>query len=547
MLRVFTFKISLSLILLLLSVYSHAQNTVGTTLYNASAQSGYTLFAPIGSFQTYLVNNCGQKINSWTSNYNPGMSCFLMDDGSLLRAARINNPNISIGGLGGRLERYDWSGNLTWYYEYSTPFYSQHHDIELLPNGNILLLVVAVKDINDMRAVGRDTSISNETVLWTESIVEIQPVGLNSANVVWEWQVWDHLVQNFDSLKPNYADPTQHPERMNINYIGSSSSRDWLHANSISYNPTLDQIAIGFRTTNEIWIIDHSTSTVEAADTIGGIYGKGGDILYRWGQPAAYGASGPQQLFGQHDIHWIPDAMPGGGRLLCFNNGDITGISSADEWSPPIDSPGYYTQPLAGMPFGPLAPSWSYSDTLDPIFFSGRLSGAQRLPNGNTLICSGGNGYFVEVDSNKNKVWTYRNPALSTGITTQGATATLGTNSVFQCRRYMPDFIGFVGKDMTPDNPIELNFNLNLCLTAISNTEGAMTEVKIYPNPASDIISIESETLIYEYSIFNLLGQKLETRKIRPSLLFQIDVTQFAIGSYFLELNEKHSTKIIIK
>lgn len=546
MLKIFTLKFSLSFILLLCGLNSHAQNTVGTTLYDAAAQSGYTLFSPIGGFQTYLIDNCGREINSWTSNYTPGLSAFLMADGDLLRSARINNPNLSIGGLGGRLERYNWAGNLVWLYEHSSPFYSQHHDFEILPNGNILILVAEVKNFNDMVAVGRDTNISNEVVLWTESILEIEPVGLNGANIVWEWHVWDHLVQDLDSSKPNFANPVDRPERMNINYIGSSSSRDWLHGNSIAYNPILDQIAISFRTTNEIWIIDHSTSSAEAADSIGGIYGKGGDILYRWGQPATYGATGPQQLFGQHDIHWIADSLPGAGNLLCFNNGDITGTSSADEFSPPIDSPGYYTQPMVGTAFGPLTTTWSYSDTLDPIFFSGRLSSAQRLANGNTLICSGANGYFVEVDNNKNKVWTYRNPASSTGITSQGSAATNGTNSVFHCIRYSPDFVGFIGKDMTPGDPIELNFNLNLCLTPTHKLSIQHNPPNIYPNPATERINIDANIPIYEYKIIDVLGQTQDSKKISPATQIQIDVTLLPIGTYFLELNRQYISKIII-
>ena len=78
---------------------------------------------------------------------------------------------------------------------------------------------------------------------------------------------------------------------MDINYLGNQPTgvADWMHANAVDYNEDLDQIMISAREFNEVWIIDHSTSTAEAASHSGGMYGKGGDLLYRWGNPEAYG------------------------------------------------------------------------------------------------------------------------------------------------------------------------------------------------------------------------------------------------------------------
>ena len=59
-------------------------------------------------------------------------------------------------------------------------------------------------------------------------------------------------------------------------------------------------------------------------------------------------------------------------------------------------------------PYGPEAPVWSYSDP-DGEFFSSFISGTQRLPNGNTLICSGAQGRVFEVTADGRVVWDFRN------------------------------------------------------------------------------------------------------------------------------------------
>ena len=165
---------------------------------------------------------------------------------------------------------------------------------------------------------------------------------------------------------------------------------------------------------NEIWIIDHGTTTEQAAGHTGGRYGKGGDLLYRWGNPAAYGAgtAADQRLFAQHDATWIPANCPGAGHILVFNNGrgrPDGEYTSVDEIVPPIDDQGGYTR-KAGKPFGPDAATWTYTAEPKSSFFAGHISGAQRLPNGNTLIASGEQGRIFEVTAEGKTVWDYLNP-----------------------------------------------------------------------------------------------------------------------------------------
>ncbi|MGH7138802.1 MAG: aryl-sulfate sulfotransferase, partial [Pirellulales bacterium] len=261
---------------------------------------------------------------------------------------------------------------------------------------------------------------------------------------VWEWHLWDHLVQDFDKDKPNYGNVAEHPELVNLNYgedalapiaankdaadklksvgyIGagggpgrSRANPDWTHVNGVAYHAGLDQVMISVHNFSEFWIIDHSTTSAEAAGHSGGRSGKGGDLLYRWGNPRAYraGKKEDQKLFAQHNAHWIAKGMPGEGHVLVFNNGGNRpdgSYSSVDEIVLPVDAKGRYTR-QPGAAFGPDEPTWSYSAPKKTDFYSFFISGAQRLPSGNTLICSGANGTFFEVTPEKEVVWKYVNP-----------------------------------------------------------------------------------------------------------------------------------------
>jgi hypothetical protein len=185
-----------------------------------------------------------------------------------------------------------------------------------------------------------------------------------------------------------------------------------MHVNAVAYNADLDQIAMSSPHFSEIWIIDHGTTTEEARGHTGGRWGKGGDILYRWGNPRVYhqGTRVDQRLFGQHNIHWIPKGLPGEGHLLVFNNGSSRQpeeFSSVDEFEPPVDKAGNYVR-RERAPFGPETALWTYSNKSD--FFSWYISGTQRLPNGNTLIDAGAQGIVFEVTPEKEAVWKCVNP-----------------------------------------------------------------------------------------------------------------------------------------
>ncbi len=443
--------------------------TVGLFVNDPRAWTGYTLFAPKHYGSTYLINNDGKLLHSWSgSKYEPGQSVYLLENGNLLRSCMVKGPLSAGGGEGGRIEEYDWNGSLVWQFDYNTATYSQHHDIKPLPNGNILMLVVEKKTMSEAIAAGFNPSqlqsVQSTGYMLPDSVVEIKPTRPAGGTVVWEWRVWDHLIQEFDSTKANYGNVAAHPERIGTAGTGGQLHFFWNHMNSIYYNATLDQIALSVRGNSEAWVIDHSTTTAEAAGHSGGKYGKGGDLLYRWGNPMTYkaGAASDQKLYQQHDVQWIEEGNPGAGNFICFNNGLGRNYSTADEWTPPVEASGLYTR-LSGAAFGPKDFTWTYKANPPGAMYADAISSAQRLPNGNTLICDGTHGTFLEVTSAGETVWKYVNPVVLTGPLTQGAAipadpARAGEfmNGVFRVRRYATSYAGFSGRSLIAGNNIEL-------------------------------------------------------------------------------------------
>jgi len=236
--------------------------------------------------------------------------------------------------------------------------------------------------------------------MWPERIVEIQPSGTSGGTVVWEWHAWDHLCQNLYPSKPNYVTSiVQHPELLNINF---HTQKDWMHANGIDYNAALDQITFSSHALNEIYVIDHSTTTAEAAGHTGGNSGKGGDLLYRWGNPAAYQASGTTIFNVVHDAHWVPQDCPRANYLSGFNNkGGAGGKTCIDLFNPPYNGYNYNLNP--GSAYEPPTYNWRHTYSGTPTQDEGSC---QQLPNGNTLICISFSGYIYEIDSNQTVVWS---------------------------------------------------------------------------------------------------------------------------------------------
>ena len=444
---------------------SSKQPKLGVQLNSPKAFQGYTLIFPLQSTRTYLVDMQGRIVRTWESRYAAGQDAYLLPNGHLLRAAKLSENEAFFAGpaQGGRVQEFTWEGRLIWDYKFHNQKQLQHHAITPMPNGNVLLIVWERKTAKEALEAGVKPESVRDGEMLVDSLVEVKPRGMTGGEVVWEWHLWDHLIQDQDRSRRNYGDVAAHPELVDANfgrnmfpafanltqffkpppdkkgtkkgdskdealaklkgigYLGAGGGRkfegfipDWTHVNAVAYNAKFDQIMLSPREFSEVWIIDHSTTSAEAASHTGGKYGKGGDLLYRWGNPRAYraGSAADQRLFSQHDTQWIADGLPGEGHLLVFNNGGGRpgNYSSVDEVVLPVGPDGRYEH-KPGTAFGPDQPLWSYTASKKSDFFAPLMSGAQRLPNGNTLICTGFSGTVFEVTPEKEIVWDYINPA----------------------------------------------------------------------------------------------------------------------------------------
>ncbi len=357
------------------------------------------LFGEKEGTETFLVDSNGTVVHTWTSSGPPNLGTYLGPDGRLVRA--VGRPSFSA--PPGGVQMQDLDGTVSWDYRYDRPGVRTHHDIEVMPNGHVLMVARESKTVAEAIAAGRDPALIQGEVFGVDHVIEVQPTGPTTGVIVWEWHMWDHLIQDFDSTKANFGVVGDSPELLDINFPPvPAQTEDFNHTNGIAYDPVRDWIVLSSYNQNEVWIIDHSTTTAEAAGHTGGAHGKGGDLLYRWGNPEAYDRGSPatRRLFMQHAAHIIPAGYPGDGNLLLFNN-NPPGGSEVVEITLPLDGSGRFIL-APGSAYGPAAPTWSHSGG----FNSPIMSSARRHQNGNTLICSGAQGRVFEVTPAGVEVWS---------------------------------------------------------------------------------------------------------------------------------------------
>ncbi|MFI5318593.1 MAG: aryl-sulfate sulfotransferase [Myxococcota bacterium] len=459
----------------------------GLVKTSARASPGYVLFSPLLSNVTYLIDNEGRVVHLWKAVTSPGGDQILQADGSLLRLGRdLDFEHFRTGGVGGWIERLAWDGEELWAWNFASERAVLHHDIEPLPKGNVLALAWEAKTPTQAARAGRRADRIPKQGLWPDFVLEVKPEPPRGGTIVWEWHVWDHLVQGLDATGDTYGEPSANPGKLDINadapkptvteqelaqlkalgYVPDDAKAedlesDFLHINAIDYHAGLDQIALSVPNLGELWILDHGTTRAEAAASRGGQRGRGGEILYRWGNPSAYGrgAAAERVLGAQHDAHWIPEGLRGAGHLMIFNNdagGQSGKWSSVEEIAPPLLASGLYA--LAdGKPYAPRAAAWRYVGEPRASFYAEFISGAQRTKNGNTLICSGPQGRLFEVTPSGEIAWEFLNPYSGSVLLADGTRPQPVPENqpyaVFRAARIPPDHPGIRGRRLVPLDP----------------------------------------------------------------------------------------------
>jgi len=429
-----------------------------------------------------------------------------------------------------------------------------------MPNGNVLIISYESKTQAELAAAGGTNTAL--TSIWPEKIIEVQPTGTTTGTIVWEWHVWNHLVQNVNSSNANYQTSiVNHPELLNINY---KSTKDWMHMNGIDYNPILDQIVVSSHNLNEWYVIDHSTTTAEAASHSGGNSGKGGDFLYRWGNPTAYQASGTTILNVTHDAHWVPEDVPGAGDLVGFNNTGITSPSqksTIDRITPPRANYNYTIN--AGSAFTPT----TYDSRLACTAYNSNMGSSEQFPNGNQMVCLALAGTIYEVNSAGTTLWTY-----SAGGTTSQAhrysqcyisnaaptqpTITTSSNDLQSTtattyqwylngdlisgatsQNYTPTQSGIYVVRITDANGCVYRYSPGYVYTvSTSIQENTTNNISIYPNPTTGIVDLNfnyQKINHVKVEVYDMYGKVVTATENN----WRLDLSQLSNGIYTLAIS----------
>jgi len=497
-------------------------------IINAQNFNGFALYNAQGENTTYLIDENQNISHTWNMTTECNYTVQLKENGNLVRGTKGNTSVFSTGNIAagaGMVQEIAPDGSIVWSFDYASSDYVSHHDLTLVGD-NVLLTAYEKKSSTELNAAGYNNATSEK---WPTHFIELEDNGNGGANIVWEWHIWDHMCQ--DSI-------SDHPELIDINML-SGGSGDWFHVNGVDYNEDLDQIVFSSRFASEIYIIDHSTTTAEAASHSGGNSGMGGDILYRWGNPSNYGISATQVIVSAvHDARWITnDGRPNGGFLQIFNNcgAGCTGQgpsavanSTIDGIETPWDATTNTYLRTAGQAFSPS----SYTTRYECAYSSSGQSASDRMSNGNIYVNAsggqGGAGVMYEVDPSGNIIWGPYNAQSPKGF------------------RYECDYPGIIALE-----PFMTNTTSTTCFDATAITENTLAyTLTIYPNPTKGVFNINFETLILQdinINIINSLGQQVYTSPFNNhigTLNEKVDLASFSEGLYFVKITNNHGELI---
>lgn len=369
---------------------------IGLTLAAEGAFDGYTFFASVRGHHATVVNMAGQIVHQW--HHAEGIQHIkLLDNGHLL-IQTLPSPESGelheIGGSAGAMIELDRNGNTVWEHRDLT----QHHDYVRLANGNTVYLAWdRIPRELSRRIQGGHHHEDDPEQMWGDVVREVDATG----RLVREWRSWEHLDIDLDVICP------------------LESHKEWTHANSLEVLDNGDWL-ISFRLTSTIVIVDGAT----------------GAITWRWGPKDVFAGHdkkfGPPELSHQHNAQMLDT-----GNIMAFDNGCHR--RRGPTWSRIVEiDPSTYEF------------KWTFAGRTILEFYSFMTSGAQRLPNGNTLITEGATGRILEVTPEHEAVWEYVSPWT--------VPSRFGPSpALFRSYRFAPDDSRLAGYDFSPQRYSSLN------------------------------------------------------------------------------------------
>lgn len=342
------------------------------------AGEGYTLFSQTHREETgpdrpiYLIDMQGEVVHTWHARTTVQSYMHLLPDGNMIYPTH-DRSEVAGGPFG--LYELDPASNVVWSVRCRTD-----HDFQVLENGNILVHMITE---NFWPALGPEMKRQPYMVEVTRD-----------KRLVWEWRGEEHLRELEQLLSPQAWKHVMDRARGDFAF-------DWAHNNTLQVigpnaaheKEKAAEDPTPFRPGNVVF-------SYRSSDMIGVIERPGGRIVWAWG---------PGVLDGQHKPHMLEN-----GNILVFDNGTLRGYSRVIEVNP-------LTEQV----------EWEYTGRPKESFFSPYISGAQRLPNGNTLVCEGDKSRLFEVTRDCRVVWDFVNPYESPG----------SAKDIYRCTRYSPEYV----------------------------------------------------------------------------------------------------------
>ncbi|HFC00407.1 MAG TPA: T9SS type A sorting domain-containing protein, partial [Phaeodactylibacter sp.] len=232
------------------------------------------------------------------------------------------------------------------------------------------------------------------------------------------------------------------------------------------------------------------------------------------------------------------------GKIAVFNNRVGSDFSTANVISQPWDMyAGEYT--LDGDFWGPTDFDITITHPTPQKMYSNIMSSIQFLPNGNRLLCVGRWGYIFEMTPDDEIVWEYITPIAGATPATQGDTLQINQNLTFEIKRYPTDYAAFTGKDLTPQGYLELNPNTEFC-EVLATHQPSKYQLKVYPNPANDLLVIEWEKGGKEvvFQIYDIMGRKIEDMTATGGRKY-LDISHWENGIYLVVINGEEVQRVV--